>query len=208
MACFCYVGLSIALLTAWQLDIRAEGELGRAGERERKKEREKKHHVISRASTEDGNKGFYDPLLEVAYLHFCPILFTRYQSINPSNTWEERITQRLDPEGGAHWAILGLPTVFIWSSKTLPEEENRGMGPRSASSIFIVSTTHGPSSAHSFFSHFISAHIRSLCFEYIPPLPFAFNSLRLSLKRFSSQFFLFFLLWICKRSQPSIRSLS
>lgn len=87
MACFCCVGLSIGLLTAWQLDIRAEREVGREGERERKKKkREKKHHEISRAGTKDGNKRFYDPLLEVAYLHFRPILFTRYQSINPFHT--------------------------------------------------------------------------------------------------------------------------
>ena len=38
-------------------------------------------------------QSFYNLVLEVTFHHFCPILFVRYESINPTHTQREWITQ-------------------------------------------------------------------------------------------------------------------
>ena len=79
-------------------------------------------------------------------------------------------------------------------------------------SSLLPNTTHDPQFCSFFLpSHFILLHISKLCLEYIPYLPFSFNSITLTLRNSLSSLFpliFSFLFWIHKRPHPSIRLLS
>lgn len=87
----CYVDLSIGLLTAWQLpSCRASDESEREGMRGRERENPRQKTVF-----------FYNLVLEVAYHHFCSILWLT--QTDPGTIWKP-ITRRCKyQEVGGHW---------------------------------------------------------------------------------------------------------
>lgn len=156
-------------------------------------------------------KDFDNLISEVTSLHLCPILFTKYKSLNPSHVQGEEITQRLESEGGDHWRhrrFLPATCVFGVFLRPFQWKKRGGWGPYLLSpSSPLPSSPDDPQFCSLFLpSHFISIHIIGLCFEYVLSLPWSFNSFMLTLRNSVSSFsplLYSFLSWMYKRSHPT-----